>query len=136
MSPFTDPEVGVPRNQRFHQSLAAQHCLLLLQPGFPLGNTFSSMKTLISHPLPHTPAGAPPTLTLRLPLRLGIRSIKSLWRAKSKLEFLPCFLPPSSLYLFLEIPVVPTHLAPEKSQESFATLFKPLLKRSEPAPGS
>lgn len=62
-------------------------------------------------------------LTLCLPLRQGRRS---LWRAKSKLYFLSCFLP---LHSLLSVPgnslwYPPTHLAPEKSQESFATLFK------------
>lgn len=45
---------------------------------------------------------------------------------------------PSSLQ-FVSVPGNPccTHPpCPRKSQESFATLFKPLLKRSEPAPGS
>lgn len=57
-------------------------------------------------------------------LKLGRRSL--LWRAKSKLNFFSCFLP---LLQFVSVPgksllCPPTHLAPEKSQESCATLFK------------
>lgn len=93
------------------------------------------METLISSPPPPCPCWGTAYSDTATPSQAGNKKYKVTVESQEQ-ALVPCFLPPSSLYLFLEIFVVPTHLAPEKSQESFATLFKPLLKRSEPAPGS
>lgn len=95
-----------------------QACLHLLQQGFSLGNTASMETSTSAPPQPHYPVEF---LTLCLPFRLGRRSPR---RAKSKLYFVSCFLPPYSLYLFLENPCC-THppTLPQKNPKKASQLY-------------
>lgn len=72
-------------------------------------------------PLPSQTLCPAEFLTLCLPLRRGRRL---LWRAKSKLYFLSCFLPLCSLYLFLETPCG-THppTLPQKNPKKASQLY-------------
>lgn len=118
---FQTQKPGLPKVNDLAQSSDStrQACLHLLQQGFSLRNTL----------LIESSTSAPRKL---LPCR-GFETVppseagkKMAMESQEQTFFL--FLLPSSLQ-FLSVPgksllYPPTHLAPEKSQESFATLFK------------